>query len=217
MAGSHPRAPPRMRLWLVASALSLVLPIDAAHAQPCARTPLRVGVDIGHSRAVPGAISATGKAEYAFNARFVDELLERSRAWPALDLFVLNPAGGLINLASRPAEAADRNADAFLSIHHDHVNRKYIRYWQHNGKTYQHSDAFEGYSLFVAEGGPNAKDSFAIAKLIGKNLKAAGLVPTLHHAEPISGGEPAAARPGARHLCRPLRGSKARPFTGHLV
>jgi N-acetylmuramoyl-L-alanine amidase len=142
-----------------------------------------VAIDIGHTRAVPGAVSATGKTEWAFNKRFVEELLTRGKAWPALHLFALT--GENLNLSERPLQAARKGADLFLSIHHDSVQKKYKRYWQHEGKWQEYSDLFKGYSLFVWEGSPRLKDT--LATLIGSNLRSAGFAPTLHHAEPIPG------------------------------
>jgi N-acetylmuramoyl-L-alanine amidase len=67
------------------------------------------------------------------------------------------------------------------------VQKKYRRYWQHEGRRLAYSDAFKGYSLFVWEGSAHLKDSLAIATLIGSNLRSAGFAATLHHAEPIAG------------------------------
>jgi N-acetylmuramoyl-L-alanine amidase len=169
---------------LVLLCTALVLP-GGALARSCAEGRLRVAVDIGHTKAVPGAISATGKTEWAFNKRFAEELLARGKAWPALHLFALT--GENLDLRERPLQAARRGADLFLSIHHDSVQKKYKQYWQHEGKWQEYSDLFKGYSLFVWEGSPHLKDSIAVATLIGSNLRSAGFAPTLHHAEPIPG------------------------------
>jgi len=146
-----------------------------------------VAIDVGHSKAVPGATSATGKSEYEFNKRFADELVSRGKTWPDVHLFALNPSGNEFGLRDRPHQAAKRGADLFLSIHHDSVHKKYRRYWQYEGRWLEYSDVFKGHSLFVWERSAHLKDSIAIATLIGSNLKSAGLSPTLHHAEPIDG------------------------------
>lgn len=176
--------PFRRAMLLALVCAALVVP-GGAHAQACAEGRLRVAVDIGHTKAVPGAISATGKTEWAFNKRFADELLARGKAWPALHLFALT--GDNLDLRQRPLQAARRGAGLFLSIHHDSVQKKYKKHWQHEGKWQEYSDLFKGYSLFVWEGSPQLKDSIAAARLIGSNLRSAGFAPTLHHAEPIPG------------------------------
>jgi N-acetylmuramoyl-L-alanine amidase len=156
-----------------------------ADAMSCPEGRLRVAIDVGHSKAVPGAISATGKTEYEFNKRFADELVARSRAWRGVQLFMLS--GTELGLRDRPEQAAERRADLFLSIHHDSVQKRYLQTWQHEGRRLAYSDVFKGYSLFVWERGPHFRDSVAIATLIGSNLRSAGFPATLHHAEPIAG------------------------------
>ena len=160
----------------------MIAPSHTPH--PCSVRTLRLAIDVGHSKTDPGAISATGKSEYEFNKRFADELINRSKEFRALQMFVLQSGN---ELKSRPNEAAHRGADVFLSIHHDSVNRKYMQLWQYQGRWRQHSDVFKGFSLFVWEHGKHFKSSLAVATLVGKNLQSAGFSATLHHAEPIAG------------------------------
>jgi N-acetylmuramoyl-L-alanine amidase len=164
--------------------LGALLPAEA-RAQPCAGGKLRVAVDIGHSKAHPGARSATGKEEHDFNTRFAQELVASSKSSPDLALFLLT--GDKLSLAERPAQAAQRGAGLFLSIHHDSVAPKYIQHWEHAGRRLAYSDAFKGYSLFVWEEAAHGPESVTAATLIGKTLRQAGFSPTLHHAEPIAG------------------------------
>src|SRR5262249_29451847 len=138
-------------------------------ARFCAGGNLRVAIDVGHSKAVPGARSATGKLEYDFNKRFAQELVRFSKARPGLDLFLLSSDG--LNLLDRPRQAAQKGADFFLSIHHDSVQKKYLQYWQYEGRWLEYSDVFAGHSLFVWEGTPHLKESIAVATLIGGNLE----------------------------------------------
>ena len=180
----------RRHAELLSVALTLAIGLHSADAsaRSCSNGALRVGVDVGHSRTAPGAMSATGRPEYEFNKRFAEELIERGKTWSsALQLLLLNPSGREISLERRPREAADRKVDLFVSIHHDSVNKKYMRRWEHQGRSLEYSDVFKGFSLFVWEQGPHAKESIAIASLMGKYLRSAGVSPTLHHAEPIAG------------------------------
>lgn len=172
---------------LLVMALAICLSCDSAAARPCSRGTFRVGIDIGHSPAEPGARSATGKFEYEFNRRFAEETIERAKASSALQLVRLNPSAQRVGLVQRPQEAARRDVDLLLSIHHDSANKKYMRKWEHNGRVLEYTDAFRGFSLFVWDEGPHFKQSMAIATLIGKYLRSAGVAPTLHHAEPIPG------------------------------
>jgi len=159
--------------------------ISTSLADPCDRPTLRVAVDVGHSVRRPGAISASGKTEYSFNERLARELVEDSRSFPSLDLFVLEPREK--TLSQRPREAVKSGADVLVSIHHDSVNEKYKREWLVEGATKLYSDAFRGFSLFVWSGSKKFAESLRIAKAIGRHLKATGLTQTLHHAEPIKG------------------------------
>ncbi|MGI9405183.1 MAG: N-acetylmuramoyl-L-alanine amidase family protein [Hyphomicrobiaceae bacterium] len=151
---------------------------------------LRVAVDIGHDAVRSGATSARGKGEFLFNRRLALELVKRSKdheAGKSLDLFVLNAGGEKLDLKERVRNAHDANADIFLSIHHDAVNERYLRSWSLDGSDYRYSDAFQGFSLFVSTENSKFEASVSLAKLIGQNLKDAGLIQTLHHAEPIAG------------------------------
>lgn len=173
-------------LWLVVI-WCLLLPLPNAAACTSAR-PLKVAVDIGHSRSDPGATSASGKTEYEFNRRFATELVERSRRRAALDLFLVNPTGRQIMLRARTREAETLGADVFLSLHHDSVNDRYIRTTRReDGRLLGSTDAFRGYSIFVHEPAPRFAESLALAKRIGREFKNAGMMQTLHHAEPIPG------------------------------
>lgn len=184
-AGSRPRTSTyRWLVVLLGCVWAAPLLPGGASAQSC-QEPLRVAVDVGHSKSAPGATSATGKTEYEFNKRFVDELVDRSKTWQGMDLFVVS--GTDPRLWDRPHHAAMKGADLFLSIHHDSVQKKYLHYWQHEGRWLAYSDEFKGYSLFVWQQGHHLKDSMAVAALIGRKLKAAGFAATLHHAEPIAG------------------------------
>ncbi|MEM0968964.1 MAG: N-acetylmuramoyl-L-alanine amidase [Verrucomicrobiota bacterium] len=149
---------------------------------------LTVAVDVGHSKARPGAISARGRPEFAFNldtARVIDEILERAGA----TCLIINETGTLTGLAERPQRAARLGADVFLSIHYDSVNEKYKKTWTPPGqsKLQKYSDKFRGYSVFCSKKNPKAKESRAIALMVGDAMLKAGFQPTLHHAEKIPG------------------------------
>lgn len=171
------------------SAAALTATFGNAHGkEPVSNTkPLRIALDIGHSKKRFGATSARGRREYDFNRRFVLELFTMAKKRPLIDFFIINLPGTDIALRERTRIASLGKADLFLSIHHDSVNEKYLRTWQYGGKERIYSDAFRGHSLFVSSENPEFDASFAAAKMIGRHMRAIELVPTLHHAEPIKG------------------------------
>ena len=175
------RQPTELFITLVLATLLLPTP-----SQSCPRG-LSVAIDIGHSRAAPGAISATGKTEYEFNKRFAEELMERSKASQLLKLVPLVTSGKDLDLLKRADLAAEKSSDIFLSIHHDHVNKKYLKVWEYNGRKLEYSDTFRGFSIFVWEQGRHFDESIALASLIGRRLTSSGVSPTMHHAEQIPG------------------------------
>ena len=145
-----------------------------------------VAVDIGHDRATPGAISARGVPEWSFNAALAQAVtgaLQRQ----GLAALLLNPSGDPIELRQRPDQAAAAGATLLLSIHHDSVQDHYLTPWQWQGQDLAYSDLFSGYGLFVSAKNPAFAQSQALAEAVGDQLLGLGLVPSLHHAEPISG------------------------------
>lgn len=145
-----------------------------------------VALDPGHSRDRLGATSARGVGEWFFN-RALTEQVAASLTAQGVEAVVINPAGGPIGLKDRTRQAAEAGADLFLSIHHDSVQPQYLTPWQVDGKARSYSDRFAGFGVFVS--GRNT--GFAASQSFGQDLAdallAAGLRPSLHHAEPIPG------------------------------
>ena len=147
---------------------------------------LRVAVDVGHSEAVPGAISARGVGEFSFNvatANVVARRLEKAGA----KVILINGDGRIRGLLPRTLLAAKAGADCFLSIHHDSVNNKYKKRWMVDGKRQEYADNFRGYSVFASELSERAEESRALATHIGEAIHQTGLRPTKHHNENIAG------------------------------
>lgn len=169
------------------ASLSLITP-PRAIAKECKAGPLRVAIDMGHSIRDPGAISASGRTEFSFNKRFVDELIALAASNTQLELIRINPTGGRIKLRERVRQAAEQNADLFVSIHHDSVNEKYVT-WPKEGGPFKGpvSYAFRGFSMFVSRDNPEFDASVRFAEAVATRFKKAGFVQTLHHAEPIKG------------------------------
>ncbi len=142
-----------------------------------------VALDIGHTPLKGGAISARGVFEYEFNRRLVAELLPQLQSLGFTSCFVINPQGDEIRLPQRAAKAHEQNADLLLAIHHDSVKDKYLKTWQHDGKTQKYCDDFHGYSIFISDKNTKPAGSRLFAGRLGQALLKAGFTPTLHHVD----------------------------------
>jgi N-acetylmuramoyl-L-alanine amidase len=158
-----------------------------AHAN-CQPSAFRVVVDVGHTVDVPGALSARGMPEYAFNlqlARQIKEMLVGA----GFDKTVLiistkAPPAGLFeraNIANRLP------ADLFISIHHDSVPDNLIHTWQYEGQDQQYNDDYPGYALFVSNDNADRAGSLLFGSFLGKALQARGLQFTPHYTLPLMG------------------------------
>jgi N-acetylmuramoyl-L-alanine amidase len=181
---------PRSALFLVL--LSLVALWSAsAHAQSASGaspnlTGLHIALDVGHNKAAGGAVSARGRFEFEFNqatARTIASVLRSAGA----KVTIINESGDITSLPARPQRAASLGADAFLSIHHDSVNDKYLKTWDYQGTEQSYCDRFSGYSVFCSKDNWKAAQSQLLARQIGKAMLDAGFKPALHHNEPIPG------------------------------
>ena len=77
--------------------------------------------------------------------------------------------------------------DLFISIHHDSVQPRYLSSWESDGETFQYSDMFAGFSLFVSRLNSHTEASLKCASAIGAALRGAGFTPSRYHADPIVG------------------------------
>ncbi len=140
--------------------------------------PTLVAVDIGHTLSAPGAISARGRSEFAFNLMFgrqvADALLGRQLA-----VREVNFAGDIGSLYERPQVAA--GSDFFISIHHDSIGEGYLRSWEWEGVTRTYTEVKRGFGLFVSANSPDLATSLRCASTIGAVLRRAGFVPSSWH------------------------------------
>src|SRR4029450_4693258 len=110
-----------------------------------------VALDVGHSLAHPGATSARGGPEFAFNralALVVRQRLEQH----GLQVRVIGAKGDMQDLRARTQAAV--GADVFLSLHHDCVPAQDLETWAPAGTPRRFSDRFSGFSLFVSRANP---------------------------------------------------------------
>ena len=143
-----------------------------------------VAVDVGHSIATQGALSARGVPEFEYNlalAREVATALERS----GLQVRLIGAGGDIADLVSRPRAAL--GADLFVSIHHDSIKERLLETWQHEGEVRRYNDRISGFSLFVSRENPRLAASLACASAIGRALRAKGFAPSRYHADPELG------------------------------
>ena len=146
-----------------------------------------VNLDIGHSAASPGATSARGKPEFAFNQRFTFELKSHLEKTGRFAVRIINAGGANMPVSRRGALVGELESGVFLSIHHDSVQPRYLSKCQYEGHTRRHSDRFRGFSLFISRQSASAEASIALARAIGGALRRAGLRASLHHGEAIKG------------------------------
>lgn len=138
----------------------------------------RVAVDVGHTLAAPGAVSARGRTELEFNrelaGRLAVALEERGLATLAV-----NFDGTIGSLDARPAAAA--GADFFISIHHDSVRADLLQTWVWEGQELTYSEAKRGFALFVSAANPDPAASLACASAMGAVLRRQGFSPAPEH------------------------------------
>ncbi|MBF0271660.1 MAG: N-acetylmuramoyl-L-alanine amidase [Magnetococcales bacterium] len=144
-----------------------------------------VAVDVGHALFSAGATSARGKPEYEFNLSMGtlihDELIKNGLSRSFL---IVNPPG----LKDRVRIAEEKQADLFVSVHHDSVQSFYLRNWTVDGKNQRYCDLFRGYSILLSPKGLQYSTSLELAQMIGRRFRAAGFLPAYHHSKNIPGG-----------------------------
>jgi N-acetylmuramoyl-L-alanine amidase len=146
-----------------------------------------IALDIGHSADATGAISARGVPERDFNVALGAEVAAVLQAEGFTDLLVIAGDDAPIKLADRARRADAYGAEAFLSLHHDSVQPRYLRRWTVAGREVDYTNHARGYSLFVSARNPRYDRSVELATAIGEAMREAGLAPSRHHAEPIEG------------------------------
>lgn len=167
-------------------AISANLPSAAARAE-CARDRFPVAIDIGHTPEDPGATSARGIPEFAFNlALGRDAAAALGRAGFPVHRIIVS-GRGKEQLSRRVAAARAISPALLISIHHDSVQERYLKDWRFAGKARRYSDRFSGHSIFVSRASARFEESLAFARTLGQGLAAAGLRFSAHHAENIPG------------------------------
>lgn len=157
-------------------------PAMAATDEACARAQFRVVIDVGHTLEVPGAMSARGIPEYAFNLQLGRDI-KQALADAGFDRAVLlvTATAPWRGLFERAARANAMHADLFISIHHDSVPDKLLQTWQYEGQDQHFDDDYPGYAIFISNDNAARAASLAFGHLLGEELEARGLLYTPHY------------------------------------
>lgn len=144
--------------------LSLLFPFNFVFAHS-------ISIDIGHHLKDPGATSAYGINEYTYNKRLGNSLREQLEFY-GNKVNMINESGDTISLYERANLAKGTNF--LVSLHHDSVPEKDLRYWNYQGKKQHFNDKTKGFSIFVSTKNTNFSTSLICANQISDNLIKAG-------------------------------------------
>jgi N-acetylmuramoyl-L-alanine amidase len=154
----------------------------------CLRSAFRVVVDVGHTVDVPGAISARGVPEYAFNLQLAQEIKQKldDAGFAAAVLLITDkaPPEGLIE---RVIKANSIPADLFIAIHHDSVPDNLLQTWDYEGQENHFNDDYPGYAIFISNDNADRAGSLLFGRFLGEELQANGLQYTPHYTLPLMG------------------------------
>ena len=157
-------------------------------AAKCSPSTFRIVLDVGHTAKSEGAISARNIAEFVFNLRLAQQIVDRLKEAGFTEAKLLVTEGeAKPSLFKRVAAVNALDADLMLAIHHDSVPDSMLETWEFDGKKSHFSDRFSGYSVFVSHDNPDFATSLRFAELVGKEMKAEGLQYAQQYTLPIMG------------------------------
>ncbi len=172
---------------LLISAVVALAGLSGVARAGCKPAELLVAVDAGHGPKSPGATSASGQPEYAFNKRLaaaVKDALVQAGFTKAL---LIDPVGTDLPPAGRAKRANAAKAGLLISIHHDSAQPQFFTTAVIDGKKRRVCDRFAGYGVFYSQRNRQAAASLALARAVGRELAASGLPFSPHHAADIPG------------------------------
>jgi N-acetylmuramoyl-L-alanine amidase len=162
--------------------------VPVAPKPVCQRSTFHVVVDVGHTLDAPGATSARGIFEYAFNLQLGQQVRQAlvDAGFDKTLLLITDkaPPGGLVERAMR-ANAIP--ADLFIAIHHDSVPDNLLQSWDYEGQPQHFNDQYPGYAIFISNDNPDRAGSLRFGKFLGKELQVRGLHYTPHYTLALMG------------------------------
>jgi len=163
----------------------------AFRAEPAVAETYVVAIDVGHTKTSPGAISVTGRPEWEFNREIARQLEERlketnKKGGATIKPFIISSEKSMA-LPTRTKTATSKNADLFVSIHHDSAQDQYLEEREVNGRAERFTNEFSGYSVFVSRKNPRFDESLDVARRIGRAMQTSGFKFARHHHEQIAG------------------------------
>lgn len=159
--------------YMIAVIIALFGGLTAVFAQEA-----EMAIDVGHGLRDGGAFSARGRAEFEFNRDLAGILAGYMQA-RGVAVRRINFDGEITQLAERPRQAA--GSRFFLSIHHDSISPTYLETWDWDGREATYTEVKRGFGLFVSAANPDLPTSLRCASALGRQLRAAGFVPTPWH------------------------------------
>jgi N-acetylmuramoyl-L-alanine amidase len=161
-------------------------PKTATPQTTCQRSDFRVVIDVGHTEAVPGAMSARGVPEYAFNLNLAQDVKQAllSAGFDKTVLLITTKAP-FLGLFERAIRANAMPANLFISIHHDSVPDDLLQTWQYEGQDHHFNDNYPGYAIFISNQNGDRAGSLLFGKFLGAELQARGLGYTPHYILPL--------------------------------
>ena len=160
----------------------------AANPDLCQRAQFRVVVDVGHTVDVPGAMSARGIPEYAFNLQLAQQVKQTlADAGFGETVLLVTATAPWRGLFERAARANAMHADLFIAIHHDSVPDNLLQTWQYAGQDQHYNDDYPGYAIFISNDNPQRAESLLFGRFLGQELQSRGLQYTPHYTLPLMG------------------------------
>jgi N-acetylmuramoyl-L-alanine amidase len=152
----------------------------------CPRSDFRVVIDVGHTEAVAGAMSARGVPEYTFNLNLAQDV-KQSLVDAGFDKTVLliTTKAPFLGLFERAIRANAMAANLFISLHHDSVPDNLLQTWQYEGQEHHFNDSYPGYAIFISNQNGDRAGSLMFGKFLGTELQARGLGYTPHYILPL--------------------------------
>ena len=157
-------------------------------AENCPRSTFRVVVDVGHTLEVPGAMSARGVPEYAFNLQLAREVKQAlADAGFEQAVLMITGTGPWRGLFERAVRANAMHANLFIAIHHDSVPDNLKHIWEYAGQKNEFNDDYPGYAIFISQDNADPTGSLLFGSLLGHELERRGLQYTPHYTLALMG------------------------------